>query len=94
MEITFFHLLIGFLWCQGVYKLFDDGLSWIASKIEMKIGLIWSKPLFNCPPCMASVHGTILSFAFFGFDFRTWILYCFCLCGFNYLFQLFVLNDD
>jgi hypothetical protein len=85
--VSFWHLILGVLWCQGVYKLFDDGFEKVASWIESKIGRKWCKPLFDCPPCMASVHGTILSFVFFGFDIFSWILYCFCLCGLNYIVQ-------
>lgn len=92
--MTHWHLFIGVLWCYGVMKLFDDGLAPIASKIELKIGHKWCKPLFYCPPCMASVHGTILSFVFFEFDFKVWILYCFCLCGLNYILQPFLNYEE
>lgn len=83
------NLLIGSLWCFGIYKLFDDLLNPIAVRIEDKIGLQWCKPLFYCPPCMASVHGVILCIIF-GITGKAWIVYCVCLCGLNYIIQQFL----
>jgi len=80
-------LLIGTVWCFGVYKLFDDLLLPIRSQIEQKIGFKWSKPLVLCPPCMGSLHGLILGLLFFGAAPLTIILYCISLCGLNYIIQ-------
>lgn len=33
-----------------------------AAWLESKLGRYWVKPLFNCPPCMASVWGTAFYF--------------------------------
>ena len=44
----------------------------------------WSKPLFNCPPCMASVWGT-LGFAYTGIGWQYWIVWVVSLAGFNYI---------
>ena len=44
----------------------------------------WTKPLWNCPACMASVYGTA---GFYFTDLSWWWLpvYVFALSGFNYL---------
>ena len=80
----FFHLLAGTVYCFGVYKIFQDILTGPATWMELKIGSKWCKPLFLCPPCMASFHGFYLGVIFFGFDW-TILLYCICLCGANYI---------
>lgn len=54
-------------------------------------GEFYSKPLFTCPPCMASVHSTYF-YAFFlsliGFSWQ-WLLfyplYVLILCGLNFI---------
>lgn len=78
------NLIIGCLWCFGFWKLWDDLLLPLRTKIELAITMRWTKPLFNCPPCMASVHGFGLGLYFFGLD-PIIILYCFALCGLNYI---------
>lgn len=45
-----------------------------------KFGQFWSKPLFTCPPCMASVWGTLF-FAFTGLEIIHWPLYILMLSG-------------
>lgn len=80
------NLLIGSLWCFGFYKLWDDLLLPLRTKIEQAIGLKWTKPLFNCPACMASVHGILLGLLFFEYGLHDeLVVYCFTLCGLNYL---------
>lgn len=96
--LVFIHLLIlSSLWCFGFHVVFKklilktileydldenwDGLSWFA-----KFAL---KPLFACPPCMASVHGTAIHFLNGG-DPITWIPFVVCLCGLNYVISMAV----
>lgn len=50
------------------------------------------KPLFQCPPCMSSIHGTYSFFLLFDHQHLTlidtiglWVAFCICLCGLNYL---------
>lgn len=45
------------------------------------------KPLFACPYCMASVHGTVIFFIclFGSFGLYWWPPFCICLCGLNYM---------
>lgn len=49
------------------------------------------KPLFACPYCMASVHGSIIFFVFLLplLGFWGWIPFCVCLCGLNYVITQF-----
>lgn len=78
-------LILTFLWCYGVRTLFSEGFllervgDWAWEKSEFI-----SKPLFQCPPCQSSIHGTIAYFIFFD-GFLLWIPFCICLCGLNYL---------
>ena len=78
-------LLITSLWIWGVHGFFQlsglsEGLNWLPSKI--------TKPLWDCPPCQSSVHGTI-SFALFHHDINLflWPVFVFCLCGLNYIIK-------
>lgn len=77
-------LIIGAVYCFGVYKIFDDILISVRAKIEIVISAKWCKPLFTCPPCMGSFHGLYIGLVLFGVD---WLIlpYCICLCGFNYI---------
>jgi hypothetical protein len=47
------------------------------------------KPIFACPTCMASVHGTAIFFAFvLGYlPLIMWPVWCICLCGLNFIIQ-------
>lgn len=87
------YLIVGCLWCFGFWKLFDDGLLPLRVKIESVLPMKVTKPLFNCPACMASVHGFFLGFAFYG-PHLVIILYCFCLCGLNYLVSQWLPYDE
>ena len=42
------------------------------------------KPLFNCPPCMASIWGTA-GFVYTGIGWEYWIVWVLSLAGFNYI---------
>jgi len=42
------------------------------------------KPLFNCPPCMASIWGTA-GFIYIGIGWEYWIVWVLSLAGFNYI---------
>lgn len=61
--------------------------------ITEKLGEKWTKPLINCPICMASVFGTLAFFVglpvLFGVSYalKFWIPYVFCLAGLNTIIQ-------
>lgn len=71
IEIAYF--LLAVLYIYGLYNLFDyettldgryDGkasmvFGWIAFHLDKLLGLPYTKPLYSCMPCMASLHGFI-----------------------------------
>jgi hypothetical protein len=77
-------LFIAAFWIFGFHFAFKEG------KIFGRIG-DWlryrpiSKPLTECPMCMASVHGTAFYLYFMPFDIVMWIVFVVCLCGLNYI---------
>lgn len=74
------------LWCFGVHAAFQNDmlLGRLGALVETWIGHKWCKPLFGCPPCMASVHGGL--FAVVAYDFTiTAVIFVVCLCGLNYV---------
>jgi hypothetical protein len=41
-------------------------------------------PLYDCPMCCSSVHGTIFYFLFLQhYGWFLWVVFCFGLCGFS-----------
>lgn len=78
------------LFIHAVHVLFQEGnlLEKQGDWITNRIGEKWSKPLINCPTCMASVWGTVCFFALdwmFGvhLPYRQYFAYIMCLCGLN-----------
>lgn len=94
-------LIIGAVWCIGfsvvIRKVvFEEiiGYSiddrWDEVIRPMKLLM---KPVFACPPCMASLHGSVIFFIMLYpvTGILLWIPFCICLCGLNYfLTQFFV----
>lgn len=82
---TLILLIINSLFIFGVHTLFSEGnlLEGAGKVIERAIGSYWSKPVFTCPLCMASIYGTIGFFAFSHLHFWYWPAYCIALCGLN-----------
>lgn len=95
--MNFFAILIGAsFWCFGFHIILKNFLLHALGVDIDKIG-VWKgfkkwqqnimKPLFACPYCMASVHGTAIFFMMlFGiFGLWYWPAFCVCLCGLNYI---------
>lgn len=68
------------------------GLLWFINyKVTCKIGQHWAKPLFICPPCMASVHssyiywGAALLVGYEPYMIPLYLFYSISLSGFNLL---------
>jgi len=88
-------LVVGSFWCWGVFTLFYDG--YVLDKIgdllrkenddsPPKIKGTWySKPLFDCPPCMASIHGFLISAIYYDWLIYLMGAYMICLCGLNFI---------
>jgi len=77
-------LLIGNLICVGIWTCFGTGmiLGWLGDIWERRLPNAINKPLWMCPPCMASVHGSWVCWMFIG-DINVWIPFCLALCGLN-----------
>jgi len=58
-------------------------LWWLSYYTERAIGPWWSKPLFLCPACMASVHGTYFYFIFSEKNILIYPFYVVILAGLN-----------
>ena len=70
-------------------------LWWLRYKSVQTFGEWWSKPLILCPPCMASVWGTIFYFIFSLVFFGNvlifvWPFYVISLSGLNYVVQRYI----
>ena len=70
---------------MGIYGLFSDGmlLGYFGNMIRIYAGEFWSKPLVDCPSCMASVWGIIPSLIMFGIN-PTALVYVISLSGLLY----------
>ena len=83
-------------WCFGVHIVVKNLLLELDIDINDKWDYLprWTKivikPLFACPYCAASFHGTIVYFAFLNTGLIYWPIFCICLCGFNYLLSQFI----
>ncbi len=86
-------------WCIGfrqvMIKVFVEeilGLDFYASWEDIAP---WQKrilkPLFGCPYCMASLHGTVIYFILLAdtYGFFWWPVFCVVLCGFLYFLTQF-----
>jgi len=95
-------LILGTCWCWGVFTLFHEGYilerlgnkfrkykHWAGPKClqEGYKGTWYSKPLFDCPPCMASVHGFLVSAIYYEFHIYPMLAYMICLCGLNFVIK-------
>lgn len=79
-------LIIASLWIWGVFAAFDDGniFSGIRKVAERLFGTELMRPVFGCPYCMASIHGGLIGFYWYGFSLVV-IPFVICLCGLNYV---------
>ena len=82
------HIIIASLWCFGVYAVFDNDhlLGKVGTFIEAKTSTNFIRPLFGCPPCLASVHGFIWGLILYGLSWQI-IPFCICLCGLNFIIK-------
>jgi hypothetical protein len=98
-------LLFGVCWTWGFRTPFQEGYFlekignffrkhdfWAGAK-AMEEGFLptwYSKPLFDCPPCMASLHGFLIGSFFYGaagFNLLIVFGYMVCLCGLNFIIK-------
>jgi hypothetical protein len=92
-------IIVTSTWTWGFHVLFEEGhlLEGVGKVIERTIGTWYSKPIFLCPICMASVHGTIAFWVMYFNDHLnnayTWPAFCICLAGINYLLVKLTSNE-
>ena len=70
----------------GIYGLLSDGMlfGWLGDFIRYHLGEFWSKPICNCPPCMASVYGIPVGVYYFDVSIQL-IGYILALSGLLYV---------
>lgn len=85
-------LFMASLWTFGVHCLLSQGflLEPMGNFLERKLSKWICKPLFTCPPCMASFHGVVVFFtgnAWFGLGLHWYLVFIFvvALAGLNYI---------
>jgi hypothetical protein len=84
-------IIISSMWIMGFHVLFRSGflLSRAGDYMDTHWSLWINKPLWRCPPCMASVHGTLIFFTLPEQGLLLWVFFIVCLAGFNYFLTQF-----
>jgi hypothetical protein len=79
-------LLIGSCVCIGVWNAFgkDEIMGWLGNILEKHFPEKVNKPIFMCPPCMASLWGSAVWF-YLGGGFWLWPVFVLALSGLNVL---------
>lgn len=79
-----FLLLIGCLICIGIWNAFkpDMLMGWLGEICDRYLPEAVNKPIWSCPPCLASVHGTWIWFLAGG-DLTWWLPFVLALSGLN-----------
>lgn len=79
-------LLIGCLVSVGWWNAFKPGMimGWLGKIWDRRLPEELQKPLYSCPPCLASTVGTGVWF-FFGGDLTFWPAFVLALSGLNRL---------
>ena len=79
-------LFIGCLIIVGIWNAFKPGMvmGWLGKIWDRRLPEGLNKPIWSCPPCMASVHGTWIWFLFGG-DLTFWPAFVLALSGLNRL---------
>lgn len=87
-------LIIGSSWCWGVFTLFHEGylLERAGNTLRRELGSWFSKPLFDCPPCQASIHGFAIGFIHYGLSWQIPI-FMICLCGLNFIIKSIIFPE-
>jgi hypothetical protein len=88
-------LLIGTAWIWGIKAVSTHPfIFWkFANNIEYLAGKWICKPLFRCPVCMASLHGTLI-FAVSGQSVYLWPVYVIALAGIQFLLIEYLYPED
>lgn len=84
MKDLLLHLVVASLIIFGIWNAFGPKMifGWLGDIWEKRLPDALNKPLWACPPCMASVWGTAYWF-FVGGRIEWWIPFVLALSGFN-----------
>lgn len=91
MKEWILYLILNSLWIWGFHALFAKEMilervgDWLCDRLPEWI----TRPVFDCPTCQSSIHGTLVYFLFVNTGLLMWPVYCVCLCGLNYLLGRF-----
>lgn len=66
-------VIVGFYLSTGNDMIFEKPARWIETKISYTL----TKPLFNCPTCMASVHSILPFWLCHDFSYANMVTYLF-----------------
>lgn len=82
-------LIVGVCWTWGVHCLFSDGylFAGAGNMVRANVPKWAAKPLFDCPPCMSSVHGFMISAIYYDFHIYPMLAFMVCLCGLNFIIK-------
>jgi hypothetical protein len=90
-------LIAGAAWTWGFFCIFRDGYflapignllrKTLPTSPETYAATWYTKPLFDCPPCMSSLYGLSISAGYFHFHILEMIVYVVCLCGVNFVIK-------
>lgn len=83
-------------WIWGVKAVFTDPFIFfkLGEKVEGLIGRWVSKPLFRCPVCMSSAHGTYFFLYFDRSGIMDWALFVMCLAGISFLIKEYLYPEE
>lgn len=92
----FVYLFIGVFWIWGINCLFSYGYIFepIGMILERLIGSWACKPIFHCPPCMSSLHGTAIFFIFVDLHWHYSFLFVVCLTGINFIIKEYLYPEE
>lgn len=87
-------LIIVSLITWGIYCSFSDGYIFgnVGGYLIKNLGLWLCKPLFACPPCMASVYGGMFAVIYYDFKWQV-IVFIVCLCGLNFIIKSIIFPE-
>lgn len=92
----FIRLALAALIIVGVWTAFGKGmiLGWLGDILERRLPDVFNKPIFACPPCMASTYGTAVWFLTGGEASFWWIAFVLALSGAMKLITQNFLRDE
>lgn len=90
--LVILQLFVAMLVCIGIWNAFGHGqaFGWLGDWMENHAPEWVNKPLWMCPPCMASVHGTWIWFCVARGGIDMWFPFILALSGLNRIVSSFI----